>query len=200
MAVADFPSIEPNSVQMRLIQPIQINRANSGRETRNIISGSYYELTYTFNNLTAAQRRQITGHMGLARGSLQAFYIKLPTGLDDATGTATGTITVRTNAAAGVLSVDYQKVGATNDIVFKAGDLIQFNNHGKVYEVTGDSTSVGTDGSVSFVPPLRTAVTTANTIEYSNIKILVRYNNEFQWTVENNSFASFTLTFVEVFE
>lgn len=200
MAVSDFPSIEPTSVEMRLQQPIQLNRAMSGRETRNLITGSYYELTYNFSNLTEAQRRQITAHIALARGSLEAFYVKLPTYLDDANGSASGTITVRTNAAAGVTSVDYSKVGAGNVLVFKAGDLIQFSNHGKLYEVTADSTSVGTDGSVSFIPPLRTAVTTAHTINYSNIEMLVRYGNEFGWSVGNNSYADITLDFIEVFE
>ena len=200
MPAATFPSIEPTEVQLNLIAPTQISRSISGRETRNQIGGTYYELTYGFENLDADDRRRISGHIANAKGPLQSFYVKLPTSLDDATGAASGTISVNANAAAGDTSVDYSKLSAANETVFKAGDMIQFSNHGKIYEVTTDSVSTTTTGTVDFYPPLKTAVTTSHTINYQNLEVLVRYKEDIGYEVRNNLFADISIGFVEVVE
>jgi hypothetical protein len=79
--------------------------------------------------------------------------------------------------------------------------MIQFDNHSKLYEVPADSTTSGSAGTVTFHPPLRTALTTSvDEITYSNINVLARYKTDMSYEVRNNSFSIFTLEFVEVFE
>jgi len=200
MPVSNFPSIEPNAVTVFPVIPLQINRTLSGRETRDLVTGPYFEFTYEFSALSVAQRKQIAGHIALANGALQSFYIKLPTHLDDAEGGATGTIDVASGASAGVTSVDYTAGSAANTTVFKAGDIIQFDNHGKIYEVTADSATTGTSGTVNFFPPLRTAITTSEDINYDNVPVLVRYKTDLSYDVRNDSYGFITLEFIEVFE
>lgn len=200
MPAANFPSIEPSSVSIIPIIPLQINRTLSGRETRDLVTGPYFELVYNFAPLDASQRRQITGHIANANGALQSFYIKLPTGLDDVSGGAVGTIDVASGASAGATSVDYTAASASDTTVFKAGDIIQFDNHGKIYEVTADSTTTGTAGTVNFFPPLRTALTTSEDINYTNINVLVRYKQDISYEIRTNSFLNINLEFIEVFE
>lgn len=200
MPAANFPSIEPNAVSVIPIIPLQINRTLSGRETRDLVTGPYFELIYEFPPLDSSQRRQISGHIANANGGLQSFYVKLPTGLDDVSGGAVGTIDVAGGESAGATSVDYTAASATDTTVFKAGDIIQFDNHGKIYEVTADSATTGASGTVNFFPPLRTAITTSEDITYNNINILVRYKQDISYEVRNNSFANISIEFIEVFE
>ena len=201
MPAANFPSIEPANVTVVPITPVQINRTLSGRETRDSVSGQYFELVYEFANLDAAERRQVAGHIANANGALQSFYVKLPTGLDDVSGAAAGTITLANSPAAGATTANYTAPSAQNATVFKAGDMIQFDNHSKLYEVTADSITSGSAGTVTFHPPLRTALTTSvDEITYSNINVLARYKTDMSYEVRNNSFSIFTLDFVEVFE
>lgn len=200
MPAADFPNIEPANVEIITMTPTQINVTLSGRETRDQVGSPYMMLTYEFAPLDSDQRRQLSGHIANARGTLQAFNLKLPTSLDDATGAASGTITIAAGRSAGNLDVTYTKVSTDNETVFKAGDFIQFSNHSKIYEVTADSVSTGSSGTVSFYPPLRTALTTSHTIGYQNLEALVRYDENPTYAVNNSLFANFTLTFKEVFE
>lgn len=200
MPARDFPSIEPTSIQVVPIIPTVISRALSGRETRDQISPAYFELRCEFGNLDADDRRLIVGHISATRGPLLEFYMKLPTSMDDATGAASGTVAITAGASAGVLSVAYSKPGLSNETVFRAGDLIQFSNHGKIYQVSEDSVSVGQAGNVSFFPPLQTAVTTSEFINYNNLEILVRYKTDFAYEINNALFADLILEFVEVDE
>ena len=201
MPASNFPSIEPASLTVVPVTPVQINRTLSGRETRDSVSGQYFELVFDFASLDAAERRQIAGHIAEARGALQSFYVKLPTGLDEVSGEASGTITLASSPAAGATTATYTAPSAQDTTVFKAGDMIQFDNHGKIYEVTADSITSGSAGTVTFSPPLRTALTTGvDEINYSNINPLVRYKTDMSYEVRNNSFSIFTLEFVEVFE
>lgn len=200
MPVSDFPSIEPNNVEINSVVPVQSHTTLSGREIRIASSGPYYRCTYRFSPLTTAQRKTIQGHYALAKGQTQSFYVKLPTGLDDTTGAAAGTISIVSNLSAGATSADYTKVSGTSETVFKAGDYIQFTNHGKIYCVTEDSNSTGGAGTVNFYPPLRTATPNTETINYQNLEILVRYENDLNYVVNANSFGDFEITFKEVFE
>ena len=200
MPAANFPSIEPASVSVIPITPLQINRTLSGRETRDLVTGPYFEFIYEFPPLDSDQRRQIAGHIANANGALQSFYVKLPTGVDDVSGNAAGTIDVASGESAGATAVIYTATGATDTTVFKAGDIIQFDNHGKIYEVTADSATTGSTGTVSFYPPLRTAVTTSEDINYTNINALVRYKQDISYEIRTNSFANINLEFIEVFE
>jgi len=201
MPVANFPSIEANNIQVIPVTPLQISRTLSGRETRDLVTGPYFEFVYEYNSLTAAERRQVAGHIALANGALNSFYVKLPTGLDDVSGEAAGTIDVTVGYSASVTTVTYNAPSATSKTVFKAGDMIQFSNHGKIYEVTADSSTDGSgDGTLTFFPPLRTAITTSHDINYNNVNALVRYKTDISYEVRNSSFASISLEFIEVFE
>lgn len=200
MPVSNFPSIEPANVAIIPKIPLQINRTLSGRETRDLVTGPYFELLYEFPPLDGDQRRQIAGHIALANGALQSFYVKLPTGIDDVSGGAVGNIDISAGASAGATSASYTASSASDTTVFKAGDIIQFDNHGKIYEVTSDSTTSGTAGTVNFFPPLRTALTTSESINYNNIPVLVRYKQDISYEVRSNSFATIDIEFIEVFE
>lgn len=201
MSAADFPSIEPTRIEFQTITPASVTRSISGRETRGLTGAPRREFVFVFEVLTDAQRRQIVGHIANAKGTIENFQIKLPTGLDDVTGDASGTITVDANAVAGAYSVDYTKVSGSNETVFKAGDFIQFSNHNKIYEVTEDSVSVGTDGTVTFFPSLISAVTAStDTIVYTNLNARVRYAEDISYQVRNDSFSSLSIRFIEVNE
>lgn len=196
---ANFPSIEPNNVNVSDVDTTQINISLSGRETRTQIARQYYVLQFSYENLTETQRKSILGHIGAARGSLLPFFVKLPTGLDDNSGGATGTLQVFAPGSLNDTSVSY--TGPSSTTVFKQGDIIQFDNHSKIYTVTADSTtSSGGNGSVAFYPPLQVAVTTSETITYDNIQVLVRYTEDKSYEVRNDLYGSIKIEFKEIRE
>ena len=197
MPAANFPNVDPSDVEIVMNAPLQITRSLSGRETRNLATGPFFTLIYTFSNLNETERRLISGHIANANGQLQTFNVNLPDGLKTTTGDATGTIDVASNASAGAVSIDYTASVAT---IFKAGDFIKFDNHEKLYEVTEDSTTLGSNGTVKIFPPLRTDITTSEDILYSNLTALVRYNIDVSYRIRNDSFTDFTIEFLEVFE
>lgn len=200
MTAATFPSIEPNGFSSTNIIETQINVALSGRETRTQIGYPHYEFEYVFNNLDSSERRQILGHLANANGTLLPFYVKLPTGVDDAAGAAAGTIQVSAGAAVGVTTASFTKDSTANEIVFKSGDLIQFSNAGKIYQVKSETTSTAQASTVDFFPALKTAITTSHTINYVNVNALVRYMDDPSYDLKNNSYSDIIIRFKEVDE
>jgi len=110
------------------------------------------------------------------RGGLETFTIVPPT-IGSALGTVAGTVTVRdassTDPSYGP-NIGSTAIGVSGGSgTLKAGDLIKFSGHSKVYMVTAD---VNLDGSsfdkIEFEPKLRAAVG-GNTITYDNVPIKV---------------------------
>ena len=197
MPTVDFPSIEPTMITLESVDNTIYNRTLSGRETRTKVGSQFYRITYKFANLTETQKRQLSGHYAAARGGFLDFYLTLPTFIKNGSGDTTATITVGSGSA-GAYGCTYTKVSTDNETVFKAGDLIYFSNHDKVYEVSVDSTSTGSSGTVYFNPALRSGVTSSHTIEYQGVKMLVRYAKNLEYELENNSFSSLDIIFEEV--
>ena len=110
------------------------------------------------------------------RGGLETFTIVPPT-IGSALGTVAGTVTVSSTSSTDPSygpNIGSTAVGVSGGSgTLKAGDLIKFSGHDKVYMVTAD---VSLDGSsidrLEFEPKLRTAVG-GNTITYDDVPIKV---------------------------
>jgi len=77
----------------------------------------------------------------------------------------TGVVSVAGAAAVGGLTVSISMAVSGN--VPKPGQYIRFSNKSKVYRVSSYAVSTGTTGIITLTKPLRQALTTSHTVEYS---------------------------------
>lgn len=92
-------------------------------------------------------------------------------------GTASGTITVSDDYAAGVTSC--RSTGGSGTL--KKGDVFKFSNHDKVYMLTENVNLDQLDSSedvINFYPNLVTPITATTTITYKNVPFVVYLDSE----------------------
>jgi len=193
-----FPSIQPTSAQMRKVNPTRITTTLNGLEQRESSAGQYFALTLEFANLSQSEQRQIQGLFAETGGPVTTFDYQLPDFMGDSTGTYAGGITMTNTYSAGVSTVVVNAGGSVIDI--KAGDLVTFTGHNKVYMLTANATSAGgSNYTLKIDPPLRAGVSATTAVTHKNITMKVRFvsdNQEFD--VDPTLYANFTLELVEV--
>ena len=77
----------------------------------------------------------------------------------------------------------------------KAGDMIKFDNHSKVYMVVSDLTGAG---DLQIQPALRVAVPNDTPVTYDNVPFTVRLNNDIQeYALGSASLLDYEVDFIE---
>jgi len=193
-----FPTTIPfNALNFRSITPTIINRSLSGIENRTQVAGQYWTFTARFSTLTEEKRKELLGYLMSLRGNLNTDTIALPEPLNDSSGNYTGNIT-NVSGSAGALSCT-ASVTSNSTLILKAGDIIKFGNHNKVYMVTSNATSNGSGAvTINFFPALRTAVS-SGTCTHKDVTMTVRVvNPEISFQMGAAMFADFDLDFEEV--
>ena len=161
------------SLGIKSIQNTIISKTVSGKKLARQIDGQRWGFT----------ARIITAKRSDVYGELMAFIVKqrsgkenftiVPPEVEDARGTASGT--PNGTASAGATSIT---LGGSGTGTLKAGDMIKFANHDKVYMVVADQSDIST-GSLTIEPPLTTAVSSSN-ITYDNVPFTVHLTNDIQ--------------------
>ena len=120
----------------------------------------------------------------------ETFSIVLPE-ISSTSGTATGT--VRTNGTSPIGDKTIAIDGLTG--LLKAGDVIKFASHSKVYMVTQDRSGAG---DLSIEPGLEAVVANDTVITYNDVPFLVRLNNDIQeYNIGSASLVDFDVDFIE---
>jgi len=168
ISTAKFQSLGIKSIQNTII-----SKSVSGKKLARQIDGQRWGFT----------ARIITAKRSDVYGELMAFIVKqrsgkenftiVPPEVEDARGTASGT--PNGTASAGATSIT---LGGSGTGTLKAGDMIKFANHDKVYMVVADQSDIST-GSLTIEPPLTTAVSSSD-ITYDNVPFTVHLTNDIQ--------------------
>ena len=168
ISTAKFESLGIKSIQNTII-----SKTVSGKKLARQIDGQRWGFT----------ARVITAKRSDVYGDLMAFIVKqrsgkenftiIPPEVEDARGTASGI--PHGTASAGDTSIT---LGGTGTGTLKAGDMIKFSNHDKVYMVVADQSDIST-GSLTIEPPLTTAVSSSD-ITYDNVPFTVYLTNDIQ--------------------
>lgn len=154
------------------------------------LAGSRFEFTVTYPPMTRAEFRPVLGFLAGQRGMESTFTIVLPN-ISYKTSNVTGSPLVNGNSFSGSTVTIDQNTGT-----FKAGDLIKFNSHSKVYTVTQDLTGAGV---LKFYPPLRETVINNDSIIYDAVPFTVRLANPVQeYTVNSSNLISYEVDLIEV--
>jgi hypothetical protein len=168
ISTAKFESLGIKSIQNTII-----SKTVSGKKLARQIDGQRWGFT----------ARVITAKRSDVYGELMAFIIKqrsgkenftiIPPEVEDARGTASGI--PHGTASAGDTSIT---LGGTGTGTLKAGDMIKFANHDKVYMVVADQSDIST-GTLTIEPPLTTSVSSSN-IQFDNVPFTVHLTNDVQ--------------------
>lgn len=178
------------SVNLKLNDPTITFRAQSGRRITRKVSGHLWGMTFTYPPMTKEQFRPVLGFLAKLRGVYNTFTV-VPPNLATPIGTQTADTTVAASAAVGATAISLS--GATALATFKAGDVVKFSNHTKVYMITDDATADGAGlASINVSPPLLSAVTiTTTTAKHSNVPFTMALVNSLQ-EVEANVVGHYT--------
>tara|TARA_R110000737_G_scaffold81564_1_gene113905 strand:+ start:127 stop:705 length:579 start_codon:yes stop_codon:yes gene_type:complete len=162
----------------------------SGRTQVRNIGGQRFEFSASYSRLLRSEFAPVLAFVMSQRGMAETFSIVLPE-ISSTSGTATGT--VRTNGTSPIGDKTITIDGLTG--LLKAGDVIKFASHSKVYMVTQDRSGAG---NLSIEPGLEAAVANNTVITYNDVPFLVRLNNDIQeYNIGSASLVDFDVDFIE---
>lgn len=173
----------------------------TGRTQGRHLGGHRFEFTATYPILKRTDFGPVDAFLMNQVGGKETFTIVLPE-ISEQSGTATGTITVDGAHSIGDSTVDiqFQFGGLSGNL--KAGDVVVFANHSKVYKLTADvasdASSPGGTGTMSIQPPLIAALVDTEAVTYDDVPFTVRQSNDLQeYEVTPGVFYSFEVDMIE---
>jgi hypothetical protein len=180
-----FNGVNFNSVHYNLS-----STSVSGRTQVRNIGGQRFEFSATYPALTRTQFAPVMAFIMAQRGMAETFTIVLPE-ISTKSGNASGTVQTVGADVIGETSIAIDGLSGT----LKAGDVIKFANHTKVYMIVSDLTGPGT---LSIQPGLRQATANDTAITYDNVPFLVRLNNDVQeYDLGLSSLVNYEVDFIE---
>lgn len=163
----------------------------SGRMQVRSLGSQRWSFTARYNPMTRAEFQPVYAYVISQQGMLGTFTITPPV-IGSTSGTATGTMLANGNALIGATTVTVD--GFTGTI--KAGDLVKFASHTKVYMVLAD---LDGPGDLSIEPALLTNVTDNSEVTYNNVPFTVRLANDIQsYSLSQNEYYEYEIDMVEV--
>ena len=162
------------------IQNTIISKSDSGKRLARQIDGQRWGFTVSI----------ITGTRSSVYGELMAFIVKqrsgketftiVPPELEDARGSETGSVLVNGNQSAGDTTIAMDGFSGDGAGRFKAGDLIKFASHTKVYMVVSDVTSSSNAATVTIEPPLVADIVNNSAVTYDDVAITIFLTSDIQ--------------------
>ena len=196
-----FPT-DPNfrSISFTSNSPTLINQTLSGRRQARQIGAQYFSFTVQMPPLQQEKAQQIFAFLNKQKGSFDTFTIKAP--LDNlGVGKDETDIEVAFGGhSSGDGNIDLVGFTASTSDVLKAGDLIQFADHNKVYMVR---TATDSDGlghtTVNITPTLVSSVASneAVTVNKPAFEVYLE-SNDIMYTTDASGFYNISFDVREV--
>lgn len=163
----------------------------SGRMQVRSLGSQRWSFTAKYNPMTRTEFQPVYAFVISQQGMLGTFQI-VPPVIGSTSGTATGTMLANGNALIGdsTIAVD----GITGTI--KAGDLVKFASHSKVYMVTADLDGAG---DLTIEPALLQNVTDNSEVTYNSVPFTMRLSNDIQqYSLSANEYYEYEIDMIEV--
>lgn len=176
-----------------------VSTTSSGRRQARQIDGQRFKLTLRFPVMTRAEFAPILAFIMKQRSQLESFTYT-PATMEDTLGSASTTISVNGAISAGATSCSIDGMGNNLTGVLKAGDFFRFTGHSKVYMCVADVSSNGSGaGTLTFEPPLRTAVSDNVVIIYNNVDFTVGLTSDIQeFNIGTSLYYQYEVDLIEV--
>jgi hypothetical protein len=195
-----FPtSPAPRDVSISSNQNTIVTTTASGRRQARQIDGQRFRLRLRFPVMTRAEFAPILAFIMKQRSQMESFQYTPPT-VDDALGSASTVILTNGAISAGATSCNIDGMTVSQSGVFKAGDFFRFTGQEKVYMCVSDVSSNGSGaGTLTFEPPLRTAVSDNTIIIYDDVDFTVGLTGDIQeFTIGTENYFQYEIDLIEV--
>lgn len=195
-----FPSSPaPRDVAISSNQNTIVTTTASGRRQARQIDGQRFRMTISFPPMTRAEFSPINAFIMKQRSQLESFTYSPPT-ISTPLGVASGVILVNGAISAGATSCAIDGMANSTTGVFKAGDYFRFTGQSKVYMCVADVSSNGSgQGTLTFEPPLRTAVSDNTILIYSNVDFTLGLTGDIQeFNIGTENLFQYQIDVIEV--
>ena len=194
-----FPtSPTPQNASIGSEQNTIVSVTTSGRVQTRQIDGQKFTLTLSYPPITRQNFAPIKAFIMKQRSRLNTFTI-IPPVISNAQGVASGTISVDGSVSAGATTCTIDGMTVSTNGILKAGDYFRFSGADKVYMAVEDLDADGSgSGTLTFEPPLRTAVTDDTALVYDNVDFTVRLRNDIQeYSFVTNNLYKYEIDLIE---
>jgi hypothetical protein len=195
-----FPtSPAPRNAVIRSQQTTIVSITTSGRKQARQIDGQRFAITLQFPNMTRAEFAPIQAFVMKQRSQLESFTVVPPT-VKNALGVANTVISTNASVSAGATTCTVDGMTTSTNGILKAGDYFRFTGQEKVYMAVEDLDSDGSgEGTLTFEPPLRTAVADNTILIYDNVDFTVSLTNDIQeFNIGTQEYFNYEIDLVEV--
>ena len=195
-----FPT-DPNfrSLNFKDNRPTLLNQTLSGKKQVRQIGSQYFSFTVQMPPLQQEKAQEVFAFLQKQKGSFEDFTIVAP--LDNlGAGKAETDIQVVGAHTSGDASIVLDGFSASQTGALKAGDIIKFANHSKVYMVQSDIDSDGTGALTVLISPNLVASLADNEAVTVNKPSFTVYleNNEIMYSTDASGFYSISFDVREV--
>lgn len=177
----------------------------NGKTQRSHTGGQYWSFTLQSPPLDRSDFMSIYAFIVKQKGAFDSFTIQPPV-ISNTSGTISGNISTKNNspnpAAVGdtTIVVNNTDDGSPATGSLKAGDIIKFANHDKVYMLVSDATLDGSsDVTLNIFPGLVETVANGQAVTYNDVPVKVHFvENKHSYSVGPDLLYSYEIEVREV--
>jgi hypothetical protein len=176
-----------------------VSVTTSGRKQARQIDGQRFAITLSYPPMTRAEFAPIKAFIIKQRSQLENFTVIPPTE-SNAQGVASTTISTNASVSAGATTCTVDGMTTSTNGILKAGDYFRFTGQTKVYVAVEDLNADGSgEGTLTFEPPLRSAVTDDTDLIYDNVDFTVSLtSNTQEYNIGTTNLYAYELDVIEV--
>lgn len=189
-----LPSNDFNALNFKSEQKTLVSTTDSGKTFRRQVDGQRWTFTVSYPLKTRQDFAPIQAFIIRQRSQKENFTITFPSYLN-AQGSETGTVLVDGVHAVGDTTINVNGHAGDTAGSFKAGDLIKFAGHSKVYMIVSDVTPSSNASTLTIEPPLTNALANDEAVTYDSVPFTVHLNSDLQEFQTNQVDSSGNLLF-----
>jgi hypothetical protein len=180
-------------------RPILLNQTLSGKKSARQIGAQYFSFTVQMPPVDQLKAQEIFAFLSKQKGGYENFTIAAPLNNKGNSHSETD-IVVNGATSAGASAVPMDGFSHTNHAL-RAGDLIKFAGHSKVYMVQDEVTASGGSATVNIQPNLVANVANDEAVT-TNKPLFNVYlaNDEIRYTTDTSGFYNISFDVREVIE
>ena len=196
-----FPTtIKPSSLSLQDVRPNLINQSVSGKRVTRKYGSQYYLLDISLPPLSKNDAMDVFAFLKKQQNSFDKFDYQYPITNRGANISQTD-IVVNGSHSVGDNTIALSGFDNSTSNVLKAGDLIKFANHTKIYMVEADLTSDSSGNATVTISPSiidTLANSEAVTVDQPNFKVYL--NSDVLYTTDASGLFSITFSLRECIE
>jgi len=182
----------PNRIELSDSTGAVVSRSLSGKRFARLFGGQRWRLRVKYPPMTRAEFAPVLGFLLSQQGQFGTFTV-VPTDLEVPRGSWAGTPIVNGPHGIGLKTIAVGGFPINTPGVVKAGDLVKFPGHAKVYMATADlSSNGGGQGNLQLNTPVIAALSNLEVIVHTNVPITVALDGSVQsYSVGRGGFYQF---------